>query len=48
MPDKKESGIMTKLVTVAMWSNFSAQSPAIIPMFPKINEDKKVNNISIK
>ena len=25
-------GMITKLVTAAMWSNFSAHSPAMMPM----------------
>ena len=43
MPDKKDNGIIKKLVTDAIWSNFSAQSPAIIPNAPRENEAKKVN-----
>ena len=48
MPDKKDNGTITKLVTVAIWSNFSAQSPAIIPIFAKTKEESKVNAISVK
>ena len=43
MPERKDSGIITKFVTVAIWSNFSAHKPAIIPIFPNIKDDKKVN-----
>ena len=38
MPDKKDNGTITKLVTVAMWSNFSAHKPAIIPAQESIIE----------
>ena len=38
---------MIKLVTVAMWSNFSAQSPAIIPKAPREKADKKVKAIKV-
>ena len=38
-----DNGIIKKLVTDAIWSNFSAQSPAIIPNAPRENEAKKVN-----
>ena len=43
MPDRKESGTIKKFVILAIWSNFSAQSPAIKPTDPKINELKNVN-----
>ena len=46
MPDKKDNGTITKFVTDAIWSNFSAHKPAIVPMFPNIKEDKKVNKIN--
>ena len=48
MPDKKDNGIITKFVTVAIWSNFSAHNPAIIPIFPKMKADRKVNTIKDK
>ena len=48
MPDKKDRGIMTKFVTVAIWSNFSAHKPAIIPILPNMKDDKKVNKINVK
>ena len=44
---KKERGMITKLVTEAIWSNFSAHKPAMIPIFPKIKDDKKVNAIKV-
>ena len=42
MPERKDKGIMTKLVAVAMWSNFSAHNPVIKPIAPKMNEDRNV------
>ena len=45
MPDKKDKGMITKFVTVAIWSNFSAHKPAIIPIFPNIKDDKKVKEL---
>ena len=47
MPERKDKGIIIKLVTVAIWSNFSAQRPAIIPVAPSANDDKKVKYSSI-
>ncbi len=48
MPDKKDKGTITKLVTVAIWSNFSAQSPAIIPKAPREKADNNVKIIKKK
>ena len=48
MPDKKDNGTIMKFVTVAMLSNFSAHKPAIIPIFPKMKEDKRVKEIKVK
>ena len=42
MPDKNERGTIIKLVADAIWSNFSAHKPIIIPTELKINEPKKV------
>ena len=36
------------MVPVAIWSNFSAQSPAIKPAAPKINDDKIKNKTKIE
>ena len=44
MPDKKESGIMIKLVAEAMLSNFSAHKPTTIPMEPKRKRSQKCEN----
>ena len=46
MPDKKDNGTTIKFVIVAMWSNFSAQSPDITPTEARMNEDKKAKRIS--
>ena len=45
---KKTKVLLQKFVTVAIWSNFSAHKPAIIPIFPNINDDKKVKKINRK
>ena len=42
MPDKKERGTIMKFVADAIWSNFSAHNPIIIPIELKIKEPKKV------
>ena len=36
---------MIKLVTVAIWSNFSAHKPAITPIQPSIMDEIKVKKI---
>ena len=36
---------MIKLVTVAIWSNFSAHKPAIMPIQPSIMDEIKVKKI---
>ena len=46
-PDKNDNGTITKFVADAMWSNFSAHKPAIIPILPNMKEDKKQNKIII-
>jgi len=40
-PDRNDKGATTKLVTVAVWSNFSAHKPVIKPILPSIKDDKK-------
>ena len=45
MPDKKERGTIIKFVADAMWSNFSAHKPTIIPIELNINEPKNVKVI---
>ena len=37
---------MIKLVTVAIWSNFSAHKPAIMPIQPSIMDEIKVKKIT--
>ena len=39
---------MIKLVTVAIWSNFSAHKPAITPIQPSIMDEIKVKKINNK
>ena len=48
MPDKNDNGTITKFVAEAIWSNFSAHKPAIIPMLPNIKADKKVNKTNTR
>ena len=48
MPERKDRGTITKFVIVAWWSNFSAHKPDMMPIFPKINEVRKVNKKSSK
>ena len=42
VPDKNDNGMIKKFVTVAIWSNFSAQSPAMTPTDPSIKDEMKV------
>ena len=42
MPDKKERGTIIKFVADAIWSNFSAHKPIIIPIELKIKAPKNV------
>ena len=48
MPDKNDSGTITKFVTDAWWSNFSAHKPDIIPIFPSIKDVRKVKRSNKK
>ena len=42
VPDKKDRGTIIKLVADAMWSNFSAHNPTIIPIELRIKAPKNV------
>ena len=45
MPDRKDSGTIIKFVADAIWSNFTAHNPMIIPIELKIKDPKNVKII---